>query len=71
MQQIIFEIMQKPIYAGSFDPLHNGHKNVIEKALKIVDELIIVVSQNPWQNNLKTLMNVWASQEKFTKTIQK
>lgn len=47
--------MRKAIYAGSFDPLHNGHKNVIEKALKIVDELIIVVSQNPDKNNLKNI----------------
>ncbi|QBF34558.1 pantetheine-phosphate adenylyltransferase [Mycoplasmopsis phocirhinis] len=45
--------MKKAIYAGSFDPLHDGHKAVIQKALKLIDELTIVVSNNPDKNNLQ------------------
>ncbi|WP_029608728.1 pantetheine-phosphate adenylyltransferase [Mycoplasma simbae] len=47
--------MRKAIYAGSFDPLHSGHQAVITKALKLVDHLIIVVSNNPDKNNLDNI----------------
>ncbi|TQC54154.1 pantetheine-phosphate adenylyltransferase [Mycoplasmopsis mucosicanis] len=48
-------MLTKAIYAGSFDPLHSGHQAVISKALKLVDHLIIVVSNNPDKNNLNNL----------------
>tara|TARA_Y100001970_G_C13574796_1_gene527945 strand:+ start:7 stop:498 length:492 start_codon:yes stop_codon:yes gene_type:complete len=35
------------IYPGSFDPLTNGHLNIINRSLKIVDKLIIAVADNP------------------------
>tara|TARA_Y100000590_G_scaffold467060_1_gene644565 strand:+ start:1205 stop:1699 length:495 start_codon:yes stop_codon:yes gene_type:complete len=34
------------IYPGTFDPITNGHIDVITRALKIVDKLIIAVSNN-------------------------
>lgn len=34
------------VYAGSFDPLTNGHLWVIDSALKIFDKLIIVIASN-------------------------
>ena len=34
------------IYPGTFDPITNGHIDVIKKSLKIVDKLIIAVSNN-------------------------
>ncbi|WP_027332891.1 pantetheine-phosphate adenylyltransferase [Mycoplasmopsis gallinarum] len=40
------------IYPGSFDPLHKGHISVIQKALKLFDKLIVVVSINPDKDNL-------------------
>ena len=33
-------------YPGSFDPLTNGHLDVIERACKLVDELIVGVGVN-------------------------
>ncbi|GEK91513.1 pantetheine-phosphate adenylyltransferase [Alkalibacterium kapii] len=36
--------MRKALYAGSFDPLTYGHLDVIKRAARLVDELIIVVS---------------------------
>ena len=34
------------IYPGTFDPITNGHIDVIKRSLKIVDKLIIAVSNN-------------------------
>ena len=34
------------IYPGTFDPMTNGHLNIIKRSLKIVDELIIGVADN-------------------------
>lgn len=39
--------MKIGVYAGSFDPITKGHQDIIERALKIVDELIVVVMNNP------------------------
>lgn len=39
--------MKKAIYPGSFDPLHEGHKAIIKKALKLFDVVYVVVSNNP------------------------
>lgn len=37
----------KALYAGSFDPLTNGHLDLIERAAKIHDQLVIGVIDNP------------------------
>jgi len=34
------------IYPGSFDPITNGHRDIIERAAKIVDRLIVAVLNN-------------------------
>lgn len=39
------------IYAGSFNPFHKGHLNIIEKAEKIFDKVIIAVGKNTDKNN--------------------
>ncbi len=35
------------IYPGSFDPLTNGHVDVINRALEIFDQVIVAVLHNP------------------------
>ena len=42
------------IYAGSFDPLTLGHLDVIARAARIVDELIIAVARNTSKSALFT-----------------
>lgn len=37
----------RALYPGSFDPFTNGHLSVLEKAINVFDEVIIVISQNP------------------------
>jgi pantetheine-phosphate adenylyltransferase len=43
------------IYPGSFDPITNGHINIIERALLIFDKLIVAVAINASKNSLFTL----------------
>ena len=38
--------MRRAIYPGSFDPVTNGHLNIIERAAKTFDELIVCVMIN-------------------------
>ena len=35
------------LYPGTFDPIHNGHTDIIGRAVKLVDKLVIGVAINP------------------------
>jgi pantetheine-phosphate adenylyltransferase len=35
------------LYPGSFDPVHNGHLEVVERASLIFDEVVVAVLRNP------------------------
>ncbi len=35
------------VYPGSFDPITNGHVNLVERALQVFDKLIVAVAYNP------------------------
>ena len=47
--------MRTAIYPGSFDPLTNGHLDVIERAVKLFDHVIIAVAKNESKQPLFTL----------------
>lgn len=47
--------MKKIIYPGTFDPITNGHLDVVERASKLFDSLVIVVANNPDKNPLFTV----------------
>jgi len=38
------------VYPGSFDPVTNGHLDVIERSARIFDQLIVAVVRNPGKN---------------------
>jgi pantetheine-phosphate adenylyltransferase len=40
------------VYPGSFDPITNGHVNLIERALEVFDKLIVAVAHNPNKSSL-------------------
>ena len=44
----------RAIFPGSFDPLTNGHLDVIERGTKLFDELIVAVGRSPVKNQLFT-----------------
>ncbi len=39
--------MKKAIYPGSFDPVTNGHLEIIKRASLLFDKLIVLISVNP------------------------
>jgi len=44
----------RAIFPGSFDPITNGHLDVIERSRKLFDELVIAVGRSPVKNQLFT-----------------
>ena len=47
--------MRTAIYPGSFDPLTNGHLDIIERASKLFDRVIVAIAINESKNPLFTL----------------
>ena len=41
---------RKAVYAGSFDPLTNGHLWMIEQGLSLFDHLTVAIGINPEKN---------------------
>ncbi len=44
--------MTRAIYPGSFDPLTNGHLDVIERSARLFDEVIVAILTNPQKEPL-------------------
>jgi pantetheine-phosphate adenylyltransferase len=44
--------MRRAVCPGSFDPITNGHLDIIERASKLFDEVIVVVGVNHSKNRL-------------------
>ena len=47
--------MRRAIYPGSFDPVTNGHLDVIERARKLFDQVIVAVAVNDQKQPFFTL----------------
>jgi len=46
---------RKALYAGSFDPVTNGHLNIIERAAKMYDSLTVAIAINPRKTGFFTV----------------
>ena len=57
------------IYPGSFDPVTNGHLDIVARGLKLFDKIIVAIMRNPGKNAMFTLEEriemLKASMEKF------
>jgi pantetheine-phosphate adenylyltransferase len=42
----------KAIYPGSFDPITNGHVDIVERGLKVFDRILVAVLENPKKDPL-------------------
>jgi len=47
--------VRRAIYPGSFDPVTNGHLDVIERARKLFDEVVVAVAHNDQKQPYFTL----------------
>ncbi len=47
--------MKVAVYPGSFDPFTNGHLNIIERGVKVFDQIIVAVAHN---TNKRTVFTV-------------
>jgi len=43
----IYQMEHKAIYPGSFDPITNGHLDIIKRCLDIFDKILVAVLENP------------------------
>jgi pantetheine-phosphate adenylyltransferase len=47
--------VKRAVYPGSFDPITNGHLDIITRGSRLVDELVVAVMVNPAKSHLFTL----------------
>ncbi len=47
--------MRRAIYPGSFDPVTNGHLDIIERGCKLFDEIVIAIAVNPDKRPMFTM----------------
>ena len=58
--------MRTALFAGSFDPIHNGHMDIIQRAQKMYDELTVAVTVNLSKKSLFTPQERMALIEELT-----
>ncbi len=46
--------MKKVIYPGTFDPVTNGHLDIIQRAVELFDEVVVTLAINPSKTPLFT-----------------
>ena len=61
--------MRTAIYPGSFDPFTNGHLDVVQRAARLFDRVIVAVAMNAGKNPLFTLDERRAMVEESIKQI--
>jgi pantetheine-phosphate adenylyltransferase len=47
--------MRIAVYPGTFDPITNGHLDIVRRASAVFDRIIVAISENPRKNPLFTL----------------
>ena len=49
------KIIRRAVFPGQFDPITNGHLDIIRRGTKLFDELIVAVGVNPEKRELFSL----------------
>jgi pantetheine-phosphate adenylyltransferase len=63
--------MRIAVYPGSFDPITNGHLNIIERTTNIFDKIIVGVANNPKKSTLFSAQERIDMIKEVTKNLEK
>ncbi|GAJ04514.1 unnamed protein product, partial [marine sediment metagenome] len=63
--------MKIAVYPGSFDPITNGHLNIVERTTKIFDKLIVAVAIDSKKSTLFSAQERTKMIKEATKNIEK
>lgn len=61
--------MHRAVYPGSFDPITNGHMDIIQRSSKIFDELTVAISNNTSKKQLFSIEERLVYVKELTKDI--
>ena len=61
----------KAIYPGTFDPVTNGHIDIIKRACKMFDKIIVAVADNKDKNTMFNLQKRVEFMKKATRNLEK
>jgi pantetheine-phosphate adenylyltransferase len=61
--------MKRAIYPGTFDPITNGHVDIIQRAADMFDEIIVAVAENKAKKPMFSVEKRVAMVKKATKSI--
>jgi pantetheine-phosphate adenylyltransferase len=66
-------MIRRAVFPGSFDPITNGHLDIIERALPLFDEIIIAIGTNsakkymfPMEDRIKWIEKTFEAEKKIT-----
>jgi len=65
----IVQRIKRAIYPGTFDPITNGHVDIIQRASEMFDEIIVAVAENKAKKPMFTVNERVTMAEKATKSI--
>lgn len=63
-------MLRVAIYPGSFDPVTNGHLDILERGLKLFDKIIVAILHNPGKDSLFTVKERMEMLEVSTKKLK-
>jgi len=65
----IVQRIKRAIYPGTFDPITNGHVDIIQRASEMFDEIIVAVAENKAKKPMFTVNERVTMAKKSTKSI--
>ena len=65
----LMKTIKRAIYPGTFDPITNGHVDIIQRASEMFDEIIVAVAENKTKKPIFTVEERVVMSKKATKSI--